>query len=65
MYLIGEKLEVFVRFRIWRAEVKKEMERQVKYLRSDNGGEYTSLKFRKYCEQNGIKRQYTVKKIPQ
>ena len=65
MYLIREKLEVFVRFKIWRAEVEKEMERQVKCLRSDNGGEYTSLEFRKYCEENGIKHQYTVKKIPQ
>ena len=64
IYLIKEKLEMFVRFRVSRAEVE-ESERQVKCLRSNNGGEYTSLEFRRYCEKNGIKYHYIVRMTPQ
>ena len=64
VYLIREKSEVFVQFKAWRVEVKKEVGQPVKCLRSDNGGEYTSLEFRRYYEENGIKRYYTVKMTP-
>ena len=63
VYLIREKLEVFARFKAWRAEVKKETRKPIKCLRSDNGGEYTSFEFRNYCEENGIKHQFIVKMI--
>ena len=64
MYLIKEKSEVFVRFKAWRAEVEKEVGQSVKCLWSDNRGEYTSLEFRRSCEENGIKRHYIVKMTP-
>ena len=60
-----EKSEVFIQFRAWRAEVEKETRRHVKCLRSDNGGEYSSKEFRNYCEENRIKRHYTVRMSPQ
>ena len=37
----------------------------MKYLRLENGEEYTSLEFRRYCKKNGIKYYYTVKMTPQ
>ena len=40
-----EKLEVFIKFKIWRAEVEKEQGRSMKCLKSDNGREYTSREF--------------------
>ena len=45
--------------------MKKETGRHVRYLRSDNGGEYFSKEFRSYYEKNGFKCHYTVKMIPQ
>ena len=39
--------------------------RRVKTLRSDNGGEYTSDPFFEVCQDEGIKRHFTVCKTPQ
>lgn len=61
--LIWEKLEVFFQFRAWRAEIEKEIGRQVKCLGLDDGVEYISLEFRRYCVENGIKHHYTMKMI--
>ncbi|KAI5328241.1 hypothetical protein L3X38_027638 [Prunus dulcis] len=38
---------------------------QIKKLRSDRGGEYTSLEFSKFCEELGLERQLTVAYSPQ
>ncbi|KAI5317616.1 hypothetical protein L3X38_037323 [Prunus dulcis] len=38
---------------------------QIKKLRSDRGGEYTSLEFSKFCEEMGLERQLTIAYSPQ
>ena len=35
-----EKSEVFTKFKEWKAEVENQTGRKIKYLRSENGGEY-------------------------
>ena len=40
-------------------------EEDVKVLRSDNGGEYTSNKFTKFCADNEISQEFTVSYCPQ
>ena len=45
--------------------MEKETERQMKYLRSDHGEEYTSLEFRRYYKKNSIRCHYIVKMTPQ
>ena len=40
-------------------------EEDVKVLRSDNGGEYTSDKFTKFCADKGILHEFTVPYCPQ
>lgn len=35
-------------------------EEDVKVLRSDNGGEYTSNNFAKFCAEKGISHEFTV-----
>ena len=37
----------------------------MKCLRSDNGGEYWSKEFNRYCSENGIRREKTVPGTPQ
>jgi transposase InsO family protein len=34
-------------------------------LRFDNGGEFTSKEFMDYCNNHGIKRQFSVARTPQ
>ena len=60
-----EKSEVFAKFKEWKAGVENKTGRKIKYLHSDNGGEYWNVKFMKFCKQEGITRHFTVKKTPQ
>ena len=65
MFLLRKKLDIFFKFKAWQAEVEKEKERQVKVVRSDNGGEFTSKEFLKFCQEDGIRRKFSVVRTPQ
>jgi len=45
--------------------VKKQSDKCIKFLRSDQGGEYTSVVFKNYCKNNGIQQQFTKPHTPQ
>ena len=40
-------------------------QRKIRTIRSDNGGEYTSNAFKKFCIDNGIKNEYTIVHTPE
>ncbi|KAK8931206.1 hypothetical protein KSP39_PZI016897 [Platanthera zijinensis] len=65
IYFLKHKSEVFEKFKIWKTKVEKQTGKKVKYLRSDNGGEYTSTEFQNYCNQEGITRHLTIPGTPQ
>ncbi len=44
---------------------EKSTGRQLKALRSDNGGEYTSTEFTEFLQAEGIRHERTVPKNPQ
>jgi transposase InsO family protein len=44
--------------------VEKESRKQVKALRSDNGGEYISNEFKDFCSREGIRRELIVPHNP-
>jgi len=58
----GEVLELFVE---WKKNMEKNTGKKIKALHSDNGGEYTSDHFLQLCHDEGIKRYFTVREIPQ
>jgi hypothetical protein len=37
MYFMRHKLEMFAKFKLWKAEVENQTERKIKCLRSNNG----------------------------
>ena len=45
--------------------MENQTRKKVKCLMIDNDIEYKNDKFRNFCEQYGIKRHFTVRKIPQ
>lgn len=65
LYVLKSKSEVFSKFRDWKAMVERSTGRKLKVLRSDNGGEYTSVEFDQYLKSEGIRHQLTVPKCPQ
>ena len=49
IYCIKNKSDVFDTFKKWKALVEIETGKKLKCLRSDNGGEYCSKEFDRYC----------------
>ncbi|BFG32908.1 hypothetical protein CerSpe_191820 [Prunus speciosa] len=58
----SQAFNIFTRFKNM---VELQSGYQIKKLRSDRGGEYTSLEFSKFCENTGMERQLTVAYSPQ
>ena len=65
VYFLKSKDEVFSRFLKWKAIVERGSGHQLKTLRSDNGGEFTSSQFTKYLVSEGVRHELTVPKSPQ
>ena len=56
VYCIKRKSNVFKLFKIWKALVENETNLKLKYLKSDNGGEFYNNEFDSFCSHNGIRR---------
>ena len=65
VYVLKQKSEVFSKFVEWKAMIEKATGKQMKTLRSDNGGEYVAKDFEHYLKSNGIRHQLTVRKTPE
>jgi hypothetical protein len=50
---------------LWKSLVENEIGKRLKWLKSDNGGEYCSKDFDDYCSYHGIHREKTVLGTPQ
>ena len=62
---LREKSEAFNKFKAFKILVENEIEAKIKFLRSDNGGEFTSKEFDLFYETHGIKRQFFASRTPQ
>ncbi|KAK8935961.1 hypothetical protein KSP39_PZI012924 [Platanthera zijinensis] len=62
---LEEKSESFQHFISFQKQIEKQLERQIKALRSDRGGEFLSNEFNNYCLANGIRRELTAPASPQ
>jgi hypothetical protein len=65
VYYIRKKFDVFDTFKEWKALVENETRKSLKFLISDNGGEYCSKEFDDYYSYHGIRREKTVPGTPQ
>jgi transposase InsO family protein len=54
VYLLNSKDEALNFFKIYKAEEENQLDRKIKRLRSDHGGEYFSNKFDSFCAEHGI-----------
>jgi transposase InsO family protein len=65
VYLLNTKDEALDFFKIYKAEVENQLERKIKRLRSDHGGEYFSNEFNLFCLEHGIIHERTPPNSPQ
>ena len=74
IYLLHNKSEALDVFKIFKAEVEKQYNKQIKIVRSDRGGEYYGRytedgqaldPFAKFLQENGIVAQYTMPGTPE
>ena len=65
VYFLKTKGDVFDEFVRFKAATERETRCNLKALRSDNGGEFTSRKFEDFLAKEGIKHQQTVPYTPQ
>lgn len=59
VYFLQAKSEALHHFKAFRSLVEKQLDRPIKVLRIDKGGEFTSKELQLYYEDHGIRRQLT------
>ncbi|KAG8485659.1 hypothetical protein CXB51_018846 [Gossypium anomalum] len=64
-FFLKQKSDVFSTFKSWKIMIEKQMGKQIKYLRTDNGLEFCSDEFNRLCKSEGIVRHLTVRHTPQ
>ncbi|KAH9668657.1 Integrase catalytic domain-containing protein [Citrus sinensis] len=73
LYLLYDKGEALDAFKVYKAEVEKQLGKPIKIVRSDRGGEYYGRytgsrqkpgPFARFLEENGIVTQYTIPSSP-
>ena len=65
VYLLHSKDEALNSFKTYKAEVENQLEKKIKVIRSDRGGEYESVAFSDFCAQYGIVHQTTTPYTPE
>ena len=62
VYPLKHKDEVFQQFVEWKTLVEKSSGHKLEVLCTDNGGEYSSIKFEDYLKSEGVRHERTVPK---
>lgn len=65
VYFLKNKSEVLSKFEEYESMVTNATGLKIQTLRSDNGGEYTSKEFAKFCTSKGIMHQFTNPYTPE
>ena len=65
IYLLKRKSDVFETFQKWKALVENQSDKHIKFLRSDNGGEFCSAAMEDYLSKCGIHHEHTHPYTPQ
>ena len=52
--MLKKKADVFNIFKQFKAKVEKRTGKSIKCLKTNNGGEFTSMEFEQYCKDVGI-----------
>jgi transposase InsO family protein len=65
VFFLKNKSKAYENFKIYKEMVENEMDSKIKFLRYDNGGEFTLKEFMDYYRIDGIKIQFSIARTPQ
>jgi hypothetical protein len=65
LVLVAAKSDTLAALKKFQVKVEVETGRHLHVLRTDNGGEVTSVEFETYCAEHDVKRQHTTPYTPQ
>lgn len=65
LYFLRQKSQALEIFTEFKNMIENQTDHKIKILRTDNGGEYVSNDFDKFCKNNGIIHQLSVPHTPQ
>ena len=65
VYLLQTKVEALDYFKIYKIEVENQLERKIKRLKLDRGGEYFLKIFDEFCEEHGTIHERTLPYSPE
>ena len=63
--MLKEKSEALEQFKRFKSMAEAEKEMKIKFIKSDQGGEFSSDEFKELCDKSGIKKQLTAPYTPQ
>ena len=63
--VLKKKSKALEKFKKFKSMVEAEKEVNIKHVRSDRGGEFTSAEFKNLCDKSGIKKLLTAQYTPQ
>jgi transposase InsO family protein len=64
VFLLSDKLNVFSTFKGFAKRAKNNFDLKIKKIRSDNGSEFKNSKIEDYCDEKGVKHEFSVKYTP-
>ena len=64
IYFLKTKDQTFEKFKEWKLMIEKQTNKEIKYLRTDNGLEFCGEVFNGFCRESGITRHKTVTYTP-
>jgi hypothetical protein len=59
IYLLKSKDEALHYFKVYKVEVENQLERKIRHVRTDRGGEYFQILFTLFCEEHEIIHEMT------
>jgi transposase InsO family protein len=65
VYLLKTKDDVLNCLKTYKTEVENQLEKKIKYFRSDHGGEYFFNEFDLFCAEHGVIHKRTLPYSPQ
>ena len=65
LFLLKHESDVLSTLKHLKAIVENQLSKQIKFLRTDCGGEYTSNAFTEFCSSHGITHQFSCPHTPQ